>query len=625
MKIALLGQPNTGKSSFFNRVAGVKARTSNLPGTTVRVHESPIRVDGDEILLVDLPGTYSLTPLDPAQAEVLSYLIKGDISGLIIVLDATALARSLELAIEAAELGIPMVLALNFWDQVPRKGIEIDADRLSEIMGAKALACSALHGKGIPEILREAVSAAKAGSPPEPLRYSSDVESTIAKVERRIPGRFGAIKAIEGLEGPFGSLDEETRNAIRELESSRGRPGWEIMAAERHHLAMRTAERITSRLSERPSLSSRVDRFVLHPLWGSLTALLVFGFFFWAIFYLGRLIEGLTLAPLEALFSNIVAPIQGKLLGAIASAALDAILGTLGIVFPYFIPLIFFMAIAEDLGYLPRVAHMTDGLLHRMGLHGKAVIPFILGYGCSVPAVAAVRIMESRRDRVLTGILAPLIPCSARTTIILGLVGYFLGGFWALAIYILNILVIGVIGTLLSRLRGGESWGMVMEIPPYRLPTLRSVCLNVWLQLKEFLAVAFPLLILGSVLLGLLDYWNIKGLIDFALSPFVSGLLGLPKELGAPLVFGFLKKELALIMAATALSVSPANINTALSPIQIMVYTVFAVFYVPCLATTLMTWRELSWKPALGAAGLSLAVATIMALVIRALGAVLSL
>lgn len=625
MKIALLGQPNTGKSTFFNRVAGVKAKTSNLPGTTVKVYESPVRVDGEEVILVDLPGTYSLTPLDPVQAEVLNYMMRGDVSGLLIVLDATALARGLELAIEVAELGIPMVLALNLWDQVDRKGIQIDTEKLSEATGTKVVPCSALHGKGVAEAFREAVFVAREGRIPRAPQYSRDVETAITAAISETGSRFRAIKAIEGMEGKLGFLGGKAREIAVELEKTRGLPSWEIIAAERHHLAMKIAEAVVQRFSERPSVSSRVDRVIMHPWWGLLVLLLIFGFFFWAIFYLGKWIEGLTVGPLEALFSRLVAPLEGTIVGAMAGGLTEGVLGAVGIALPYFLPLIFFTAIMEDLGYLPRVAHLVDGFIHRIGLHGKAVIPFILGYGCSVPAVAAVRIMESRRDRVLTGVLAPLIPCGARTAIILGLVGYFLGGWWALAVYGLNILVIALVGAALSRLRKEESWGMVMEIPPYRLPTLRSIWFKVWLQLREFLVIAFPVLLVGSCLLGLLSYWNVSGYMNTALSPFTSGLLGLPREMGTPLVFGFFKKELALIMAAQALSVSPTSMNAVLSPIQMMTYTVFAVFYVPCLATVAITWRELGWKVALGAAGLSVGVATCVALLIRGIGLVLAI
>jgi len=621
MKIALLGQPNTGKSTLFNRVAGVKARTSNLPGTTVRVHESPVRVNGEVITIVDLPGTYSLTPLDPAQAEVLNYLIRGDVSVLIVVLDATALARGLELVAEATELGLPMVMCLNLCDQLHGKGMEIDVDALSEAMDTRVIPCSALHGKGIARLLREAISAARDGIVPRAIQYSRDVEGAIKTAMTETGGRFRAIKAIEGVEGKWGLSAETARKITSKLEGARGLPSWEIIAAERHHFAMKTAESVTSRLREGPSVSSRVDRILMHPWWGSLLAIAIFGFFFWVIFYLGRWLEGLAVHPLESLFSSWTAPLVGTLPGAVFGGFLEGILGGVGIVLPFFVPLIFLTAILEDLGYLPRVAHLIDGLMHRIGLHGKAVIPFIVGYGCSVPAMAAVRIMESRRDRVLTGVLAPMIPCGARTVIILGLVGYFLGGWWALAIYGLNILVIALVGAILSRLRRGESWGMVMEIPPYRLPTFRSIWFNVWLQLREFLVIAFPVLLLGSCLLGLLDYWNVSGLVDTALSPFTAGLLGLPRELGAPLVFGFFRKELALVMAAQALSASPTTMNLVLTSTQMMTYTVFAVFYVPCLATVAVSWRELGWKVALGSAGLSTGVATIVALLVRGLSA----
>ncbi len=619
--IALLGQPNTGKSTLFNRVAGVKAHTSNLPGTTVKINKSPVRVEHEEIMLVDMPGTYSLTPLDPAQAVVLDFLMGPEVSGLIVVLDATNLARGLELFLEAAEIGIPTVIGLNMWDQLGRKGIEVDPQELSRITGVPVVPVSALKGHGIAQLMRAAVDAVNQNIKPKVPRFSKHVEILIEQLQKAPGSRFAAIKAVEGVKRYADHLDPELlRHIIEQLEDQHGEPAWEVIAAERHHLAMKTAEAVVRQITNKPSVSSRVDNIVMHPVVGSLIGLIIFGFFFWAVFKLGSWIEEITVAPLESLFASWVSPLGHGLLAAVVSGLFDGILGGIGIVLPFFIPLIFLMALLEDFGYLPRAAHLADGLMHRMGLHGKAVIPFILGYGCSVPAVAAVRTLENRWDRVLTGILVPMIPCGARTAVILGLVGYFMGFWWALFVYGLNILVVGVAGGVITRLRKGESYGMVMEIPPYRLPSVRSVGFKVWLQLREFLFVAMPLLIVGSGLMALLEFWNISGPVDAALSPFVHGLLGLPDALGSPLVFGFFRKELALVMMAQALGVSPTDAASVLNPVQMMTYTVFVSLYVPCLATVLVLWRELGAKVAWASALFSTGVAAVVAVLVRLVG-----
>ncbi len=622
LRIALLGQPNVGKSTIFNAVAGIRARTSNLPGTTVKVAESPVKIDGEEILLVDLPGTYSLVPLDPAQREVLNYLTENPPDAVVLVLDATALSRGLELVAEAFELGIPAVICLNLWDQVARKGIRVDARKLSELLGVPVLTCSGLQGKGVAETIREAVRVAREGKRPKPVRFSKHVEEVVAEAERLLGSRFRAIKALEGV------FDEPRVKPLAEhLRREHGSEAWEVIAAERHHFAMKTAEAVTELRKRRVSWSERVDSVVMHPWLGLFLAGLFFAFSFWLIFKFGAWLEELSVGPLEELFGSwLDAASLPPFVTALLKGLADGVVGGLGIALPYFLPLIFFMALAEDLGYLPRVAHLMDGLMHRIGLHGKAVVPFILGYGCSVPAVAAVRLLESRRDRVLAGMLAPLVPCGARTAVILGLVGYFLGFWWALGVYALNILVIAAVGALLSKLVfKGESWGMAMEIPPYRLPSLRSVWFKVWLQLREFLLVAMPLLILGSGLMGLLELWRVSGAINFALSPLTKWVLSVPEALGSPIFFGFFRKELALVMTAQALGVSAEAVGSVLTPLQMASYTVFVVLYIPCLATLLVLWRELGGKVAGAAAGLSVGVAAAVGGLVRLVGLALGL
>jgi len=389
---------------------------------------------------------------------------------------------------------------------------------------------------------------------------------------------------------------------------------------------MKTCEAV-SRVRRRVSWTERVDSVVMHPWVGLVLAAGFFALTFWMIFKLGAWLEDLTVGPLEELLGSWVEGLGlPPVLDAVASGLADGVVGGLGIALPYFLPLVFFMALAEDFGYLPRVAHLVDGLMHRIGLHGKAVIPFILGYGCSVPAVAAVRLLENRRDRVLAGMLAPLVPCGARTSVILGLVGFFLGFRWALGVYLLDIAVIAIVGTILSRLiLKGATWGMAMEIPPYRLPSLRSVWFKVWLQLRDFLFVAMPLLILGSGLMGLLEFWNVSGVVNAALVPLTKWVLGVPEALGSPIFFGFFRKELALIMTAQALGVSPEALSSALTPLQMASYTTFVVLYIPCLATLLVLWRELGGKVAAAAAGLSVGVAALFGGLVRLVGAVFGL
>jgi ferrous iron transport protein B len=257
--------------------------------------------------------------------------------------------------------------------------------------------------------------------------------------------------------------------------------------------------------------------------------------------------------------------------------------GGIGIVLPYLVPFIIGLSLLEDIGYLPRAAFLMDSIMHKVGLHGKAIIPFVLSYGCNVPAIMAVKVMERRRDRFITAVLSTLIPCAARTTIIFALAAFYLGPMTAALLYVLNIMVIAVAGSILSRIMPEISPGMIMEIPAYRLPSLRSIASKLWFRLREFIVIAWPFLIAGSVVLSLLEYYKLSGIINGALAPFTTGLLGLPPEVGITLIFGILRKELTLIMLVQALGTS--DFSAVMDQEQILVFTVFTLFYVPCLAT----------------------------------------
>ena len=272
------------------------------------------------------------------------------------------------------------------------------------------------------------------------------------------------------------------------------------------------------------------------------------------------------------------------------------------------------LAILEDVGYLPRVAYLMDGLLHRLGLHGTSMLPIVLGYGCSVPACMATRILPSRRDRFIASLLATLVPCSARSTVIFALVAFYLGPMWALGIFCFNALVVILSGLLLARIWPEISPGMVLEVPRYQWPTFHVLAKKVWLRLREFVVLSWPLLIAGSLVLGLASYWNLDHYANSLFSP-LTALLGLPAVVGTTLIFGLLRKELALIMLAEALGTS--SIANVLTPVQIVVFTIFITFYIPCLATLVALAKEIGKKMTALAAAYTFALATVMGVAAR--------
>jgi ferrous iron transport protein B len=634
--VIFIGQPNSGKSTLFNSIAGPKAETSNFPGTSIKHTHSRVNIGGRLLSIVDLPGTYSLCPSDPAEQVVLRHLFTEKPDLVVNVIDASILGRSLELTLELAELGYPTVIALNMMDVAERKGIKIDVAKLEKLLGIPVVPTIAAFGRGVKELLDRVFSVLDRGQRIAPLRWAGDVEDKIQELADSLPPefpvvsnrRFTAIKLVE-IEGPtcgeilgevMPSLKKTLDRIRRELEERRGVPPYEIIAAERHHQAMKLFED-TSHVfrGKKMTWDKRVDAVLMHPILGYLILAAVFLVFFLVIFMVGSPLEGLLLVPFTRLRAGL-SPVLGEgLVFHLAEGLIQGIGGGVAIVLPYFLPLLFLMSALEDLGYLSRAGFLLDAFMHRIGLHGKSVSPFILGFGCNVPAIVATRILESKKDRILTALLIPFVPCSARTTIILALVAFYLGPFWALGFYVVNLAVVALLGWGISLFMKEPSPGLILEIPSLKWPLPRHIFRKTWVQILAFIKFAWPLLIVGSLVLSLLSYFGSDKIINTVLSPLVVKGLGLPQELGVTLVFGFLRKELSLIMMLQALGVDYQNVLTAVTKEQIMVFTVFINFFIPCLSTFAILWKEIGRKWAFISAGLSIGVAVLLSWVARLL------
>lgn len=641
MRIALVGQPNCGKSTLFNSVAGYKSIASNFPGTSVDYTVSRVHMEGEHLELVDLPGIYSLSCTEPDERLARDYLIRQKPDAVINILDASLLGRSLELTLELLELGIPLVVCLNMMDEAERKGIRIDVAHLEEDLGVPVIPTIASRGQGIQELFEAALRSARTRRRGKSFYRSRDVESAVAELESLlgqetverigVPGRLLALKLLEGdeeLERKTREIRPETVPEIERLRDSlayyRGRPADVVLSSERHSLALNLFEHVAQvRPRTGPSLRDRIDRYLLHPFWGYGILALVLVVFFQIVFSAGKFVEQPMLAWFDGLSQALRARLSPDSLAfTLAEGVVQGFSGGIGIVLPYLVPFLLGLSLLEDIGYLPRAAFLMDTIMHRIGLHGKAVIPFVLGYGCNVPAVMAVRTLASERDRFITAVLVTFIPCAARTTIIFGLVAFYVGPYAALGLYGLNLVVIGIAGRLLSALRPEASPGLILEIPNYRLPRPKAVASKMWFRLREFIVLAWPLLIVGSVALGLLEHLHLFGIVNGLLAPFTSGLLGLPKETSITLIFGILRKELSLIMLVQALGTN--NFASVMSQAQILVFTVFTLFYIPCLATLAMLRVAIGLRATLITLFMTTAVATVMALLFRAALALLS-
>ena len=569
--------------------------------------------------------------MDRAEIETRNYLLEGQVDAVLNVVDASLLSRSLELTLQLLELGLPIVLCLNMVDEARRKGIDIDADALGERLGIPVVPTVAVRGTGVMEATVAAVRVARARTVAPPISYSQDVEraiSTLAGAIAEAPHgrspanpRLTAIKLLEAdpffltrTEADAPDLLDVASSLRDEITDRRGRSGEGVLSAERHNAGMELFEQVATVGSPITTFRDRIDGILMHPVLGVITLGAVLYGLFYLVFTVGSLVE----SPLVGWFDRSIELLAGVVPpDHIAFFAIQGLIqgigGAVGIVLPYLVPFLIGLALLEDIGYLPRAGYLADGLMHRIGLHGKSVIPFILGYGCSVPAVMATRILDSRRDRFATALLAVMIPCVARTTIIFGLIGYFLGPHLAFLLYVVNLIVIAAAGKLLTVLFPRITPGLILEIPSYKLPSARVIVAKVWLNIRGFLRYAVPLLVLGTIVMNLLEYADVSRYLNYAALPF-TWALGLPIVLGVPLIFGIFRKELSLVMLFQALGT--AQVASVLTSGQMMTYTLFVLFYVPCIATIAVLRRELGSSQT----GLVLATTTAIALVVALLG-----
>jgi ferrous iron transport protein B len=560
VRVALIGLPNCGKSTLFNQVAGYKAETGNFSGTTVTFTESRVRVAGEVIELVDLPGAYSLDEGSPAEKEAACYLDSRDVDVIINVADSTQLASALSLTLELVALNKPLILALNMVDEAARMGLHIDAEGLSRELIVPVLPLVASKGRGV-------------------------------------KGLF--IKALEvGRKKDEKIIESEIQNA-----------------EERHLLAIALAKKFVTQGERRIIWRDSLDNILLHPVWGYAIMLFVLFLFFQIVYGIGKLTEPPLLAFFTLLTEIVMSPFAANsLLAQIMLGVLQGIAAGVAIVLPYLVPFLLGLGVLEDVGYLPRVAFLMDAFMHRIGLHGKAIVPFILGYGCNVPAVMSTRTLEEPRDRYIAAALATLVPCAARLAVVFGLVAFYLGPVAAFALYIFNLFVIALTGKILSKMTAENSPGLIMEMPPYRVPTLKNVFGKSWFRVREFVVEAWPILIAGSAVLAILNYYNSADFFNTLVRP-ITWLLGLPAQVGVPLIFGILRKELSLVMLGQALGTS--NFGKVLTSEQMLVYATFVMFYLPCLATLAVLRRELGTRAMLTISALTVIIAMIAALTVR--------
>lgn len=651
LRLALVGLPRSGKRTIFQAVASTRVERGTLAGTDHPFEQCTVAIGTNEAHLVGLASIRSLRHLDGDQLEALKYLLWGDSRPLISrherseppapfarpdviiqVIDASVLDRSLELTLELSQLGVPVVIALNMMDEARRKGVQIDTAELSRRLGVPVVPMVALKGHGIIDLFNAAVDAARHSHCLLPQATCAHLQTWSHKLDEmladtpvndafRVPPDFLALRLFERdpyFDHEFASHFPELvprLNALRaQADTALPRPISEEVGADLHHRATSLFESVAGLVSRSAVLTweDRLDALFLDPRWGLLSSLVIFAFVLFVVFEVSAVLDAFSAARLADWVS---AWEPTSLLGVIGRAVTDGLVGLVGIVVPYMLPLVLMLVALEESGVMPRIAFVADRFFHRIGLHGKVAVPFLLGLGCNVPAIAATTSVPSGRDRVVASLLITFVPCSARSAVILALGGKYLGGLGVFAIFMINLVLIAVLGHLLSRRYPETSPGLIQEIPPYALPDWRAVSRATWERTRDILTIVTPLLVGGSVVLALLHFAGADTWINVVLAPITSWLLGLPEALGVPILFGVLRKELSLLMIYQALGTF--EVGEILNWIQITTFLVFLTFYIPCVSTFAVMLKIIGRREAIFSILLSISVALICAVAVR--------
>lgn len=558
-RILLMGNPNVGKSVFFSRLTGVHALSSNYPGTTIGFTQGMLRHDKICADLIDVPGAYTLDPTNEAE-EIAKRILDEGASRIILVIDATALERNLVMALQVLSHHIPTVVALNMTDEARHKGILLDVKKLEQELGVPIYQTVATTGRGISDLVDNLDKAQI--SPINPM----------TKEERwqKIGQIIAAVQVV----------------------------------THRHH-----------------TLMDHIEDWSAQPVTGGLIGFCVLAVSFTLIRFVG---EGLIQWIFDPLFEKGWLPVLNSLNSLLGESWLRSVLigrlfdGTIdlqqsmgvlstglyvefGMVLPYIIAFYAVLSFLEDFGYLPRLAVVFDALLHRFGIHGYAIIPTLLGFGCNVPGILATRVLESERERFIAATLISVgVPCVSIQAMLSATLGVF-GLRYVAAVYLVLFIAWMVLGRLMHLTLSGYSPELIVEIPPYRFPSLKAWAQKLWFRIKDFFFEATPLVLGGILLVNLLDMAGILEWLGHALAPFFRVVLGLPSATAVPVVMGLFRKDIAMGLLI------PLNLTAH----QMLVAVIVLSMTFPCIATFVVMWKELGVKRMLESSALMLSAAVI--------------
>ena len=672
MTIGFIGNPNCGKTTLFNAYTGANLKVANWPGVTVEKVEGTYRDHGEKIRLVDLPGTYSLTSYTMEETVSRNFILSGEVDVVINVVDASALERSLYLTLQLLELGKPVVIALNMMDIVMKRGMEIDLHRLPEMLGVPVIPVSARKRMGLDILIHAAIHHKDSKGPDRLIHehkegshhahdhhaeytmvYSDAMEDRIDAVETALVAAYPDMKnvrwhAIKTLEG-----DREIREKFPVNVPGVTDKNFEAeIINEKYDFINEIIDEVMVHKQRQDKLTDRLDSALTHRIWGIPIFLGIMAVVFFLTFFVGDLIKSL----LEMGFTALSDVVSNGLDSAnasriIKSLLVDGIIGGVGTIIT-FLPNIFilFLALAflEDSGYMSRVAYVMEGLMSRLGLSGRAFIPMLLVFGCTVPAIMASRALENKRDRFKVMLVTPFMSCSARLTIYILFAEMFFAQYAFLAafsMYILGIIVAIVITAILHLIdKKKEVNYLLIELPEYKLPDAHTVGIYVWEKVKDYLVKAGTTIFVATLIIWALLHLGPSGYVDgTAIENSFAGYIGkflspafAPVGLGfwqivVALIAGISAKEVVVSSCAVILGAAQGSdaFMTALAGIgfgslNAICLMVFCLLYIPCVATLATIRKESkSWKWTIFTAVFQLVVAWVITLIVYQIGSLI--
>jgi len=662
IRIALAGNPNSGKTTVFNSLTGSHQHVGNWPGVTVERKEGKFRYGGCEVDVVDLPGIYSLTAYSLDERIARDFLIKETPDVVVAVIDASNLERNLYLVAQLLELRVNVILDLNMMDLVEAKGTSIDTEKLSRVLGIPVVKTVANRGDGIEDLKKAIVTSPKKPSPFQ-IDYGPDIEAAIERLSdtlknkdlpKEYPLRWLIVKLLEGdaeiLEKikklPEGSEIEEA--VLKTTASLERHLGYDLETAmvERRYGFLKGLVRECSEkrlgIEGKLELSDRIDSVVTNKFLGIPIFLAMMWLTFQFVFTLGAPLADL----IDSFFGWLGTAVASGLttlnapgwLSSLVSDGIIAGVGSVLIFLPNIMLLFLAIAILEDSGYMARAAFVMDRFMHTLGLHGKSFIPLILGFGCNIPGIMATRTLESEKDRILTILVNPLMSCSARLPIYTLFAGAFFSknqGSIIFSLYLLGIILAVVVARIFKTIFfRHEVAPLIMELPPYRLPTIKGVIIHMWERGSLFLKKAGTIIFAGVILIWLLaslppgvEYASQESLIG-KLGSLIAPLLSPAGfgfwQAGVALLFGVMAKEVVVSTLGTLYGVEEVGLRTAFlqhfTPLSAYAFMVMSLIYIPCIAAIATIKRETNWKWTGLAIGYSLALGWVVAVVIYQIG-----